>query len=215
MIELTCNSKSNIDNMIRGYLYLAQDWVAVVTQKMEIAMYVNFGELTKGYSKHPLYSVLRSMKSRCYNKNVKNFKNYGGRGITLCEEWRRDARFFIRWGEKNGYRKGLQIDRINNDGNYEPDNCRFVTPRENLLNRRPLFPCNSSGYKYITKMPNCNRWVSRITDRGKVFYVGLFKTLKEAVVSTNKFILENNLERALQIFKEEVVQDVKKVKSVK
>lgn len=76
------------------------------------------------------------MKERCYNPNAHYYKNYGGRGISICDEWRNDPIAFIQWGEKHGYQKGLQIDRIDNDGNYEPSNCRFVTPKENNNNKR-------------------------------------------------------------------------------
>jgi hypothetical protein len=82
-----------------------------------------------------LYGVWLSMKSRCENPNRPKFKDYGYRGIEICEEWQ-DAGNFAKWAFSNGYKQGLQIDRIDNDGNYEPSNCRFVTPKENSRNRR-------------------------------------------------------------------------------
>jgi hypothetical protein len=92
--------------------------------------------LKHGLSNHPLFTVWRCMKNRCYDPSHKGYKYYGARGITICEEWKEKPDSFIDWVLKNGWRKGLQIDRINVNGNYEPSNCRMVTPYENLMNRR-------------------------------------------------------------------------------
>jgi len=82
-----------------------------------------------------IYKVWENMKTRCFNKNIPNFKYHGGRGISVCKEWL-DFVPFKTWANKSGYKKGLTIDRINNDGNYSPDNCRFITHTENMRNRR-------------------------------------------------------------------------------
>jgi hypothetical protein len=87
-----------------------------------------------GYSYHPLYNVFTSMRTRCYYKGHNRYVNYGGRGIYICEEWRHNPAAFIDWAIENGWKKGLQIDRIDNDGPYHPDNCRFVTSKENTRN---------------------------------------------------------------------------------
>lgn len=84
-----------------------------------------------------LYSVWRDMKIRCYNKNSPNYKNYGGRGISMDPSWKDDYPAFYRWAKAHGYREGLQLDRIDTNKNYTPKNCRFVTQSENLSNRRP------------------------------------------------------------------------------
>lgn len=77
-----------------------------------------------------LYRIWNNMKQRCNNLNHKSYKNYGGRGITVYDEW---IMFipFMKWALNNGYADNLTIDRINNDGNYEPDNCQFLTSKEN------------------------------------------------------------------------------------
>jgi hypothetical protein len=89
-----------------------------------------------GLRKHPLYNVWSGLKDRCKNPNLYSYKDYGGRGITACEEWKNSFQSFYDWAIKNGWEKNLEINRINNDGNYEPSNCNFVTPKENSRNRR-------------------------------------------------------------------------------
>lgn len=90
-----------------------------------------------GLSKHPLYRIWTGIKNRCFYENGKGYKDYGGRGITLCQQWQNDFFCFYEWCTNNGWMKGLQIDRYpNNNGNYEPGNIRFVTHRENQRNKR-------------------------------------------------------------------------------
>ena len=76
------------------------------------------------------------MKARCYNKNFHKYKYYGARGITICEEWKNDFLSFYSWAINNGYKNNLSIDRINNDGNYEPSNCRWATAVQQANNKR-------------------------------------------------------------------------------
>ena len=91
---------------------------------------------THNCRKDKLYQVWNTMVHRCHNPKYKGFHNYGARGITVCDEWRASVKTFIKWANKNGYREGLQIDRKNNDGNYEPANCRFTTRTQNQRNTR-------------------------------------------------------------------------------
>jgi hypothetical protein len=90
---------------------------------------------THGLSNNKLFRNFLSMVTRCTNPKSSHWHRYGGRGIRVCDEWLNDPAAFVRWGMENGYAPGLQIDRIDNDGNYEPGNCRFVTPKVNVNNR--------------------------------------------------------------------------------
>lgn len=97
-----------------------------------------------------LYGVWRSVRQRCCDPHSHSYKNYGARGITICKEWKEDYNAFRSWALANGYddhakRCTLQLDRINNSGNYTPDNCRFTTPTINSRNRRNTVKATING----------------------------------------------------------------------
>ena len=88
--------------------------------------------LRHGMAHTRLYNIWSKMKERCYNTTRKAYKNYGGKGVHVCDEWRNDFQKFYDWAINNGYKENLTIDRINSNGNYDPVNCRWVTLSENV-----------------------------------------------------------------------------------
>ena len=97
------------------------------------------------------------MKNRCYNQNCQNYSDYGGMGIKVCDEWLNDVTAFYNWAINNGYADNLTIDRINVNGNYEPNNCRWATDVEQANNRR-----NSHFLTYKNETHTLSEW-SKIT----------------------------------------------------
>lgn len=89
-----------------------------------------------------LYAVWLTMKQRCYNPNDKHYKWYGAKGVTVCPAWLDNPVEFVNWCLRNGYKDGLTLDRIDTEGNYSPDNCRFITMSAQQRNK--------SSCKYIT-----------------------------------------------------------------
>lgn len=83
-----------------------------------------------------LHSIWTGMKSRCYRPTAGSYEIYGGRGITVCDEWRDNFKMFYDWAIANGYRDDLTLDRIDPDGNYEPSNCRWATWEQQANNKR-------------------------------------------------------------------------------
>lgn len=89
-----------------------------------------------GITKEPLYPVYSAMLQRCYRNTHPAYQHYGGRGITVCAEWKDNPRSFITWAKANGYQQGLSLDRIDNDKGYSPDNCRWVSSKVQNNNKR-------------------------------------------------------------------------------
>lgn len=93
------------------------------------------GDTSKN-NKSPLYAAWDNMKRRCLNKQHPCYKHYGGRGINVCESWKNDFSAFKEWAIKNGWKKGLSLDRVDNNKGYSPSNCRWVTQKVQCNNTR-------------------------------------------------------------------------------
>lgn len=98
---------------------------------------------THGDTNTRLYHIYRGMKARCYYTESQNYEKYGGKGIKICKEWLDDFTIFKKWALDNGYTENLSIDRINNERNYEPDNCRWadhkIQTRNRSITKRAMF----------------------------------------------------------------------------
>lgn len=92
-----------------------------------------------------IYNIWHGMIERCYNANSASYSNYGGRGITVCSSWKKGFSTFYKWASKNGYANNLTIDRINVNGNYKPNNCRWVNIKEQANNKRTNIVINYNG----------------------------------------------------------------------
>ncbi|MBE7128090.1 hypothetical protein [Bacillus mycoides] len=141
---------------------------------------------THGLTDSPLYSKWSNMKERCYRPENKRYDRYGARGITIYAEWKDNFISFYNWCMDNGYKEGLQLDRIDNDGNYEPGNCRFVTPKQNSRNRSSNIIVSYNGEvmslveaaeKIGIPMKTLNRRYHR-GDRGDILFRVIGKKVK-------------------------------------
>ena len=142
-----------------------------------------------GLTRHPLRSVWKDMKRRCNNTKCRSYTDYGARGITVCKEWQEDLVAFHDWAVTNGWRRGLRIDRRNNDGNYEPNNCRFISHQENCQNTRLLSRKNTSGYRGVSKMNN-GKFQAYYTYKRKTVSLGAnFESAKEAAIARDSAII--------------------------
>lgn len=140
-----------------------------------------------------LYSIWESMVTRCTNCNAPNYERYGGRGVTICPEWRSPL-LFIEWAENNGYQDDLTIERIDNDGSYYPENCCWATKTEQAHNRK-MRADNTSGYWGVS--PKKDMWAATITHKRKQLHIGSFLTSEEAAKARDDYVIKHNLPHKL------------------
>ena len=139
-----------------------------------------------GLCKHPLNIVWCGMKERCNNPNSENYKWYGGRGIRVCEEWNNNFYSFYTWAINNGWEKGLELDRLDNMKDYCPENCKWVTHKQQCRNRRSNVFIKINGISLLM----CE-WEERFNLRKKSLTKMKYRHGEEYMINHIKGLLEN------------------------
>ena len=149
--------------------------------------------MTKRNDRDRMRDRWHHMKTRCYDENYHSFHRYGGRGIKVCDRWLNSFQSFI---DDMGYPpfEKAQLDRIDNNGNYEPSYCRWVTAKENANNRKPF--SNKTGYSGVSYKKKIGKYCSQFYVNRKAIHVGSFKdpitAYKKRVEAIKKYNEENN-----------------------
>lgn len=136
---------------------------------------------THGYGNEDrLHRIWIGIKTRCYNKKDSGYKNYGARGIVMCDEWKEDFMNFRKWAMANGYKENLSIDRIDNNGNYRPDNCRWATLEQQGNNKR-----NNYFIEYNGERHTLQEWCEKLNLKYSTLYARLKRgwSIKKAFIT--------------------------------
>lgn len=139
-----------------------------------------------------IYRTWKYMRQRCYNQNNSSYHNYGGRGIEVCEEWHSFASF-QEWALANGHDNKLSIDRIDNDGNYEPSNCRWATQSQQSCNTRRIHTTNKSGYRGVCWNTASKKWEVSIGVNRNTIKIGYYSDVLEAAKAYDSYVITNGL----------------------
>lgn len=134
---------------------------------------------------HPVYTIWHAMVSRCTNPKDHAYKDYGGRGITVCDEWK-DVRKFAEWADKNGFQKGLSIERVDVNGNYCPENCKWIPKNEQSRNRRNTV---------MLTVDNVTKPLFKWAEEYGVSYRLLYGRVKKGYTKANDLFYKGNLQK--------------------
>lgn len=147
---------------------------------------------THSMSKHKLYNTWNMMIQRCTNFNNKSYGDYGAIGINICQRWLKIENFINDMFPT--FQEGLTLDRINNEGNYEPSNCRWASSNVQARNKRRLMSTNTSGHKGVRYNKKNKKWIARIIINKKEIYLGSFDSNIEGAIAYDNYVIANNLE---------------------
>lgn len=142
-----------------------------------------------GLRKHPLYTTWQNIKNRCYNPNGQDYKDYGARGIPVCDEWKQNFEKFYLWAISNGWEKGLSIERKDYNLGYSPENCTWIPMSEQSKNRRTVKLITYSGETH-----NIAEW-SRITNMPRKTLYARLKSKNFTVQEAFELPINKNLAR--------------------
>jgi hypothetical protein len=123
------------------------------------------------------------MKTRCLCPTVRAYPYYGGRGIAVCQEWIDSFEAFSDWAKKNGYSDGLELDRKNVNGNYEPGNCRWATRHQQMSNTRKRRDARTSKFKGVSRHSQNGNWIAQIHGGGRPKHIGCFRQELQAALA--------------------------------
>jgi hypothetical protein len=150
-----------------------------------------------GLAKTRLYTTWKNMKSRCYNKNIPAYTDYGGRGITVCEDWLSFSNFY-EWAMANGYNDNLTLERIDVNKGYFPDNCKWIPKTEQPKNRRNIIRVEGKTLEEISDLSGIDRAeIKSRYFRGARTIQELSKPLKKPVLVDGKTLKEISLETGI------------------
>ena len=178
------------------YSIKRKDTISCGCQKDRIIREQHLINISHGMTKHKFYKKWSQMLRRCTNPKDAAYKDYGARGITVCEEWL-DPKTFLDWCDLTFPNiEGHTLDRIDNDKGYYPENCRWTDRAMQSINQR-MQKNNTSGFVGVYRDKNKNRWTTNIKINNISTHLGSFKTIEEAVLARDNYIIENKLPHKL------------------
>ena len=194
----TENSRQKYSYGLYECQYCGKEWETMV-QNVKEGHTKSCGCLSgekHGLRQNKFYKTWYNMVHRCVSPKNKEYKHYGARGITVCKEWL-DIKNFVAWCDLTHPNiEGISLDRIDVNGNYEPNNCRWADRTTQNTNQR-MKKNNTSGFVGVSWVEARLKWVSRITTEKKRIWLGDYKTIEEAVLARDNYIIENKLPHKL------------------
>lgn len=177
-----CQCECGNTAFVRGYSLrngIARSCGCLSVETITQRSYGNEYHKTHGLSASRIYKNYYAMRARCYNTQNQNYSRYGGKGIKICDEWLNSFEAFYEWAMNNGYDDSKTIDRINPDGDYTPDNCRFADASIQGFNRHTQSN-NKTGHKGVCRSAD-GRYRAYIKKNGKQIGLGYYDTFDAAV----------------------------------